>query len=120
MSSALCERGRSFFSHSLFDLIGMGTDHVRGRIRSRLKRACRYAGLIAQRPHSGSALRGILRDYFSAPVAIDQCVGDWYELEGRPLSSCSPRLNAINLGKAPFSGTRFGINRALPGPRIGR
>jgi type VI secretion system protein ImpH len=68
-------------THNLFDLVGMGTRGLRGRLGIQDESLLLYAGLIAQRPHSAVALRGILRDYFSIPVEIDQCIGGWYELE---------------------------------------
>ena len=44
------------FTHSLFDLIGMGTEGLRGRMRVQDESLLLYAGLIAQRPHSGQRL----------------------------------------------------------------
>ncbi len=68
------------FTHYLFDLIGMGTPGLRGRLPFNDQALLAYAGLIGQRPRSVSALRGILRDYFRVPVEIEQCIGDWYPL----------------------------------------
>lgn len=92
------------FTHSLYDLIGMGTAHLRGRMRIQDEGLLRYAGLIAQRPHSASALRGILRDYFSVPVEIDQCVGDWYELEEPDRCFLSRDLERNQLAVGAFLG----------------
>ena len=64
----------------LYDLIGMGTRGLLKRLAVRDESLLWYAGLIAQRPHSAIALRNILRDYFAAPVEIEQCLGDWYPL----------------------------------------
>ena len=69
------------FARYLFSLIGMGTESLRGRMPIRDESLVFYAGLIAQRPRSASALRGILRDYFQAPVEVDQCLGSWYVLQ---------------------------------------
>jgi len=68
------------FAQYLFDLIGMGTGGLRSRLRIRDQSLLFYGGLLAQRPHSASALRGILRDYFRVAVEIEQCRGDWYPL----------------------------------------
>jgi len=68
------------FTHSLFDLIGMGTGGLRGRLHVRDESLLFYSGLIAQRPHSASALQCVLRDYFRADIAIEQCLGDWYDV----------------------------------------
>lgn len=98
------DRWPDAFSQSLFDLIGMGTAGLRGRMRIGDESLLLYAGLIAQRPHSASALRGILRDYFSVPVEIDQCVGDWYELEAADRCHLSDELERNQLGEGSFLG----------------
>jgi type VI secretion system protein ImpH len=92
------------FTHSLLDLIGMGTDGLRGRMRMHDESLLLYAGLIAQRPHSASALRGILRDYFSVPVEIDQCLGSWYEIEDQDRCYLNTELERCQLGEAAFLG----------------
>jgi type VI secretion system protein ImpH len=92
------------FTHSLFDLIGMGTAGLRGRMRIQDEGLLLYAGLIAQRPHSASALRSILRDYFGVPVEIDQCVGDWYELEEADRCYLYGELERNQLGESAFLG----------------
>jgi type VI secretion system protein ImpH len=72
--------GPDDYTQRLFDLIGMGTRGLLGRLEVRDESLLLYAGLIAQRPHSAVALHNILRDYFRVPVEIDQCLGDWYPL----------------------------------------
>src|SRR5207244_10484960 len=86
------------FTQYLFDLIGMGTRGLRGRLGIQDESLLLYAGLIAQRPHSASALRGILQDYFSLPVEIDQCVGSWYELAEADRCCLSDELEGNQLG----------------------
>jgi len=92
------------FTHSLFDLIGMGTAGLRGRMQVADESLLLYAGVIAQRPCSASGLRGILRDYFSVPVEIDQCVGDWYELEEADRCYMSKELERNQLEVGAFLG----------------
>lgn len=92
------------FTHSLFDLIGMGTNGLRGRLRIADESLLLYAGLIAQTPHSSSALRGILRDYFGVPIEIDQCVGDWYQLEEADRCYLEPETERNRLGESAFLG----------------
>jgi type VI secretion system protein ImpH len=92
------------FTHSLFDLIGMGTENLLGRMRIQDESLLLYAGLIAQRPHSASALRSILRDYFGVPVEIDQCVGDWYELDEADRSYLSQEQERNQLGEGAYLG----------------
>ena len=98
------DRRPDAFTHSLFDLIGMGTAGLRGRLRIQDESLLWYAGLIAQTPHSASALRNILRDYFRVPIEIDQCVGDWYELEEPDRCYLSPELERNQLGESAFLG----------------
>ena len=51
-----------------------------------------YAGLIAQRPHSASALEGILRDYFGVPAAIAPVRGTVARSRaGRPIETRGPQ-----------------------------
>jgi type VI secretion system protein ImpH len=92
------------FSQGLYDLIGMGTNGLRGRMRTKDESLLLYAGLIAQRPHSAAALRGILRDYFRLPVEIDQCLGSWYELEDADRCYLSSELERNQLGTGAFLG----------------
>jgi len=92
------------FTQSLFDLIGMGTPGLRGRLGVRDESLVLYAGLIAQRPHSASALRAILRDYFRLPVEIDQCVGSWYDLEDADRCYLSGEHQRNQLGEGAFIG----------------
>ena len=92
------------FTHNLFDLIGMGTAGLRGRMRVKDESLLFYAGLIAQRPHSASALRGILRDYFGVPFEVDQCVGGWYELEHGDRCYLAPDEERNQLGESAFLG----------------
>lgn len=102
--SAARDQRPDAFTHSLFDFIGMGTEGLRGRMRIQDESLLLYAGLIAQRPHSASALRSILRDYFGVSVEIDQCVGDWYELEEADRCYLSPELERNQLGESAFLG----------------
>ena len=107
------------FTQYLFDLIGMGTAGLRGRMRVQDESLLRYAGLIEQRPLSASALRGILRDYFSAPVEIEQCVGDWYELEEADRCYLAPELLRNQLGEAAFLGDEVWNQQSLFRIRLG-
>src|SRR5262249_41957765 len=107
------------FTHSLFDLIGMGTEGLRGRMRLPDESLLLYAGLLAQRPHSASALRGILQDYFSVPVEIDQCLGSWYELEEQDRCYLNADLERNQLGEAAFLGAEVWNQQARFRIRVG-
>jgi type VI secretion system protein ImpH len=80
------QSGPKWFTQYLFDLIGMGTAGMRGRLEFPEAALLLYSGLIAQQPHSAMALEGILRDYFRVPIQIQQFVGKWFELESGELA----------------------------------
>ncbi len=68
-------------SDHLFAFAGLGTIGLRGRHAIQDETFLFYAGLMAQRPRSASALKGVLRDYFHLPVEVEQMLGAWYGLE---------------------------------------
>jgi type VI secretion system protein ImpH len=107
------------FTHYLFDLIGMGTDGLRGRLLLDDQNLLLYGGLIAQRPHSSSALRGILHDFFSIPVEIEECLGSWYELENADRCYLSGELERNQLGEGAFIGDQVWNQQARFRIRIG-
>ncbi len=107
------------FTWELFDLIGMGTNGLRGRLSFPDEGLLLYAGLIAQRPHSASALRGILRDYFSVEVEIDQCLGSWYDLEDSDRSYLTGELERNQLGVSAFIGDQVWDQQARFRVRVG-
>jgi type VI secretion system protein ImpH len=117
--SAVRDQRPDPFTHSLYDVIGMGTRGLRGRMRVRDESLLLYAGLIAQRPHSASALRGILRNYFSVPVEIDQCLGDWYRLEDADRCYLSSELERNQLGEGAFLGEEAWNQQARFRVRVG-
>jgi type VI secretion system protein ImpH len=94
------------FTHSILDFIGLGADTMRGQMQIPDESLLPYAGLIAQRPHSVSALRAILRNYFGVPVEIEQCLGDWYDLSEADRSYLSPELERNQLGVGAFLGDK--------------
>src|SRR5262245_33547100 len=69
------------FSLSLFNLLGMGTSGLRGRLQSGDEALLYYSGLVAQQPRSASALEAMLGDYFNVPVFVKQFIGAWLSLE---------------------------------------
>ena len=100
------ERKRSDpFTEYLFDLIGMGTAGLRARTSVPDEGLLLYAGLIGQKPHSATALKGILQDYFGAPVAIEQFQGQWIPLD----PEYKTLLGAANsgLGSSTICGERI-------------
>jgi type VI secretion system protein ImpH len=107
------------FTHYLFDLIGMGTAGLRGRMQATDEQLVLYAGLAAQRPRSASALRGLLRDYFSAPVEIEQCIGSWYPLEEADRCYLAPEMERNQLGEGAFLGDEIWSQQARFRIRLG-
>ncbi|HEY7208969.1 MAG TPA: type VI secretion system baseplate subunit TssG [Bryobacteraceae bacterium] len=105
-SAALESTAPDLFTRSLFDLIGMGTSGLQGRMRVADESLLRYAGLVAQTPHSASALQRILRDYFGVAVRIEQCRGSWYELAPDDRAYLAPDGERNQLGVGAFLGDK--------------
>jgi type VI secretion system protein ImpH len=91
------------FTSYLFGLIGMGTGGLRGRLSFEDQALISYGGLIAQRPHSASALGAILSDYFGVPARAVQFAGQWLKL-----GEDATKLGAANsqLGLSTIAGSR--------------
>ena len=100
------ERGElDRFTEYLFDTIGMGTPGLRGeRLHLPDQGLIFYGGLIAQRPHTASALEAVLSDYFGAPARIQQFAGQWLNLEPGDYSYLGRANN--QLGVNTVAGTR--------------
>jgi type VI secretion system protein ImpH len=96
-NSASKDRGLTQY---FFDLIGMGTPHLRGKLLVPDEALLMYSGLIAQHPRSASALRGLLADYFQLPVEIRQFVGRWISLADNDLSylNTAGQHNQLGIG----------------------
>jgi len=88
----------------LFDLIGMGTQGLLRRLKVPDEALLAYSGLIAQSPHSASALRGMLEDYFQLPVEVEQFIGRWISLVESDLSYLSPEGLHNQLGVGAIAG----------------
>lgn len=98
------ERGElDEFSSSLFSIVGIGTDKLRGRLTLDDQVLLHYGGLIAQRPHSASAIAALVGDYFGVTVAAHQFSGQWLKL-GEDVT----QLGQANsqLGVATIAGAR--------------
>jgi type VI secretion system protein ImpH len=99
------ERGtRDEFMGHAFALVGMGTEGLRGRLGLPDEGLLLYAGLFAQRPHSGVAVESMLGDYFGVPARVETFAGQWLELDSESLT----RLGAANseLGVTTIAGAR--------------
>lgn len=65
----------------VMDLVGIGTPGLHDRTSVSDLALVYYGGLLAQKPHSADALRGLLMDYFGVPVEIQQFTGSWYSID---------------------------------------
>lgn len=105
-SAALTGNRPDVFTHALFDLIGLGTNGLRGRMQMLDEPLLRYAGLFSQRPHSASALQNMLTDRFRVPIVIEQFVGSWYSLSEFDRSYLTFEAERNQLGVGAFLGDR--------------
>jgi len=80
------ERGNDSFTSYLFDVAGLGTRGLRGRMGLDDETLLPYAGLIAQKPHSANAVENVVSDYFSTPACVLQFFGQWLPLNEQDLT----------------------------------
>jgi type VI secretion system protein ImpH len=99
------ERGKDEFTAYLFDLAGLGTNGLRGRMAVDDETLLPYVGLIAQRPHSTNAVANVISDYFGVRVQIEQFSGQWLHLEKSDMTFIG-RQNS-KLGVNTIAGTRI-------------
>ncbi|MGH7931828.1 MAG: type VI secretion system baseplate subunit TssG, partial [Candidatus Binataceae bacterium] len=68
--TAASAQGYDNFSLHIFDLLGMGTGGLRGRLEFGDQALLYYGGLLAQHPRSAAAVGSVLHDYFGVPVEV--------------------------------------------------
>lgn len=107
------------FSQYLFDLMGLGTKGLRGRMGVADKELLFYTGLLAQHPHSASALVGFLQDYFGVPVDVVQFIGQWLSLAPESRSRLGPDEAQNALGVSAVAGARVWDQQAKFRLRLG-
>lgn len=73
-------QSKDLFSHCLFSLIGMGTDHLLGRMQASDETLLYFAGHYAHQPRNAVALEDLLADYLELPVVVTQLQGQWLYL----------------------------------------
>ncbi|HSK74085.1 MAG TPA: type VI secretion system baseplate subunit TssG [Pyrinomonadaceae bacterium] len=91
------ERGNDHFTEYLFDIVGLGTKGLRGRMALEDESLLPYAGLIANKPHSANSLEQILSDYFSIKAKTQQFFGQWIDLEEADFSRIGTQNNTLGL-----------------------
>jgi type VI secretion system protein ImpH len=109
--------GTDRVTEGLLALVGLGTAGVKNRMEVPDVGIVYYAGLIAQRPHSGSAISAILRDYFQVPATAIPFIGMWHPLEPENLT----RIGSSNsdLGKNLIAGDQVLVRQSKFRVRLG-
>jgi type VI secretion system protein ImpH len=109
--------GEDAFTEYLFDLVGMGTPGLKGRMAVKDQALLLYAGLVAQKPHSAGAIASILRDYFRAPADVVQFQGQWFPLEPENVT----KLGEANcqLGRTVVAGSSVFVSQSKFRVRMG-
>lgn len=74
------ESGDDPFTGFLFDFAGLGTNGIRGRSHIEDEALLPYVGLIAQKPHTASAVANIIADFFGVKAKVVQFFGQWLPL----------------------------------------
>lgn len=65
----------------LHSLVGLGTKHLRDRLRVPDRALLYYAGIFAQQPRNAVSLEALLCAYFDLPVKVCQFQGEWHRLD---------------------------------------
>ncbi len=97
------ERGEEDFTGYLFDIIGLGTKGIRGRMDLDDESLLPYGGLIAQKPHSQNAIENIISDHFQITAKIEQFFGQWLQLGSEDVTRLGSENS--NLGESAIIGT---------------
>lgn len=108
------ERGRieQSLSGYLFDIIGLGTGHLRGRTSLKDESLLYYAGLLAQKPRNSGNLANLLGDYFGVPVEVSPFHGGWYELSSAEQTCLGRRDRTTRLGEGAVAGDAIWIHHS--------
>lgn len=101
---------KDLLTQGLFDLIGMSMPGLQNRMSFNDHSLLFYSGLIAQRPHSVSAVNAILSHFFNATVIIEQFIGQWITLDEEDITKIGKKNN--RLGQNMILGNRIWDNQA--------
>ncbi len=109
-------QGEDAFTEYLFDLIGMGTPGLRGRMAVKDQALLLYAGLIAQKPHSAEAIASILARLLPGPGGRSSSSRGSGSRSSRRTSRRSAQANsrARADGRGGLLGLRLAVE--VPGP----
>ncbi len=89
------ERGDDAFTDYLFDITGLGTKGLRGRMHLEDESLLPYSGLISQKPHSASSIENIIADYFSINAKIKQFFGQWLDLDKESITKLAQANSSL-------------------------
>jgi type VI secretion system protein ImpH len=95
------------FSRLMFDLVGMGTGGLRGRLKTGDEVLLYYAGLVAQQPRSASSLGAMISDYFGVAATAQQFRGAWLRLDTENRTVLGRNQLNGQLGTTAILGSRF-------------
>ena len=100
---ALSERppadgARDPFTQHLFDLVGLGTPALQGRLPMSDQALVQYAGLLGPQPRSAVALEQLLADYFDVRAEVQQFVGAWFSIDDSSQTSLDDQGPETQLG----------------------
>jgi type VI secretion system protein ImpH len=107
------------FAALLYDLFGMGTEGLLGRLAVDDRVLLYYAGLLSQRRRSARSLAQLLSDHFGVPVRVTQFVGQWLHIPERSRTRIGRRGVNHQLGGSAVAGRRFWDQQASFRVRIG-
>jgi type VI secretion system protein ImpH len=107
------------FTAHVFDLIGMGTNGLRGRLGFKDEALLLYAGLIGKHPRPAGAIGNILSDYFALPVSVIQFIGGWLEVTEENQTHLGPGEVNNALGVSAIAGSRVWDQQSRFRLRIG-
>jgi type VI secretion system protein ImpH len=97
-------------TRSLYSLVGLGTDGLRGRLQVDDEAFLYYSGHFAHYPRTALALEGLLEDYFELSLRVRQLQGQWLYLDpdDRALMPCRqyPQGRNNQLGVNLIAGER--------------
>lgn len=79
--------GKDAISAALYDLIGLGSGHLRERLTVNDEAFVHYSGYLSHGPKSAAGLEAMLSDYFERRVEIEQYKGRWMNLASDELTS---------------------------------
>jgi type VI secretion system protein ImpH len=91
------ERGNDDFTSYLFDISGLGTKGLRGRMSLEDESLLPYSGLVAQKPHSSNAVENIVSDYFGARARVEQFFGQWLPLTSHDVTKIGQKNSDLGL-----------------------